>query len=342
MNLTNKFPLVFIIIPVHNRQEKIKRSIASILSQSYTHWKLLVVDDSSTDSTREVVQSFIEHDDRISLKTNGEYPRGPAGARNSGLDDISQQAEFVAFLDSDDEWFQDHLNSAVRVFDNSPNLDCVVADLTRLTEVGKVLISSKFKDEKGILDKSDLVEQNNFLQVKYSTDTLEKAIKKRFTIGLHSAVFRKKIFKNRRLANTRVAEDHILTLELLKNQTAIAFLDSLGLKYYVHENNISSANGQTDLFKQYRNTLCEIRLLKNFISSKALSEQEIQSVKQRICILYFWYVANHQLQGMKKIDKVLKVYVLSRKYGSLDSKMKLTIFKGQIKALLYRLTGSKF
>jgi glycosyltransferase involved in cell wall biosynthesis len=90
-------PLVSVIIPTYNRAETVRRSIESALEQSYRPLEVIVVDDGSTDATREVLEAY---DDRIRpiYQANG----GPSVARNTGA--AEALGEFIAFLDSDDTW----------------------------------------------------------------------------------------------------------------------------------------------------------------------------------------------------------------------------------------------
>lgn len=87
------------IIPVHNREEFIGRAIESVLGQTYTDVELVVVDDASTDGTREVVERY--DDDRVHLRTF-EMNRGANAARNAGIERAT--GEYITFLDSDDEY----------------------------------------------------------------------------------------------------------------------------------------------------------------------------------------------------------------------------------------------
>lgn len=96
-----KQPLVSIIMPNFNAELFIKDSIKSVVEQTYRHWELLIVDDASTDTSLEIIESFIQQDDRIQLIkfTNN---KGPALARNKGIEEST--GAFIAFLDSDDRW----------------------------------------------------------------------------------------------------------------------------------------------------------------------------------------------------------------------------------------------
>jgi glycosyltransferase involved in cell wall biosynthesis len=99
-------PFFSIILPTFNRAHLLKRALDSVLSQSFTDWELLIVDDGSSDNTREVVQIYLL-DPRISYSF--EVNSGPAMARNRGI--ASARGEYITFIDSDDEYLPEHLQT---------------------------------------------------------------------------------------------------------------------------------------------------------------------------------------------------------------------------------------
>jgi len=105
---------ISIITPTYNRADLIVRSIQSILNQSYENFELIIVDDASKDNTSEKVQPFLV-DDRIKY-IRLEHNSGVNIARNVGLKNISESAEIVTFLDSDDEFFLNALENIVHDF----------------------------------------------------------------------------------------------------------------------------------------------------------------------------------------------------------------------------------
>lgn len=96
--------MVSIVVPTYNREKELSRAIRSIMQQTYEEYEIIVVDDGSTDHTMAVVQQF--GDDRIRY-IRLEHNQGAGHARNIGI----QQAryDYIAFLDSDDEWLPDKL-----------------------------------------------------------------------------------------------------------------------------------------------------------------------------------------------------------------------------------------
>lgn len=92
-------PVVSVVIPTYNREETISRSIDSVLAQTMDDFELIVVDDASTDNTASVVDQY--DDPRVQFVSHEEN-RGGSAARNTGINHA--EGEYIAFLDSDDEW----------------------------------------------------------------------------------------------------------------------------------------------------------------------------------------------------------------------------------------------
>lgn len=103
-------PLVSIITPLHNAGSFIGDTIESVLSQTYSQFEMLVVNDGSVDNGVEIVERYCESDPRIKLFHN-DSNLGPAKTRNKAIS--YAKGRFIAFLDSDDLWYADKLEIQV-------------------------------------------------------------------------------------------------------------------------------------------------------------------------------------------------------------------------------------
>ncbi len=110
---------VDIVIPLYNKAGCIGRAIQSILKQTVSDWRLIVVDDGSTDGGGDVVRGF--DDGRIELIR--QENAGPGAARNRGI--AEARGEFIAFLDADDEWYPSYLATALEGFVKHPGVSMV-------------------------------------------------------------------------------------------------------------------------------------------------------------------------------------------------------------------------
>lgn len=95
-----------IIIPSYNREHILPKAIDSVLQQTFSDFELIVVDNGSTDNTRQLIETYSHQDNRIRYFWQ-ENSGSPAGSRNTGIQNA--KGEWIAFLDSDDWWFQNKL-----------------------------------------------------------------------------------------------------------------------------------------------------------------------------------------------------------------------------------------
>jgi len=99
---------VSVVTPTYNRADRIPRAIESVRDQTFEDWEHVVVDDASTDATRTVLESY--DDDRIRYLRH-ESNRRQAAARNTAIE--TAEGQYIAFLDSDDEWRSTKLEKQV-------------------------------------------------------------------------------------------------------------------------------------------------------------------------------------------------------------------------------------
>jgi glycosyltransferase involved in cell wall biosynthesis len=120
---TNKDnPLVSVIMPAYNAGEYITEAIESVLIQNYRNFKLIVIDDGSTDNTKDIVASFKNNKIKYFYQEN----KGLAGAQNTGIK-ISQ-GPFLIKLDSDDMMTPDFISKHLQEFEKHPEADLVYCD----------------------------------------------------------------------------------------------------------------------------------------------------------------------------------------------------------------------
>ncbi len=104
-------PLVSVIIPTYNRVFDLVTAIRSVLNQTFRDFEILIVDDNSTDNTREVVASLRRVDRRIMYGGMARNSGSPVNPRNTGC--ANSRGKYLAFLDSDDAWEPDKLEIQV-------------------------------------------------------------------------------------------------------------------------------------------------------------------------------------------------------------------------------------
>lgn len=127
--------LISVITPVFNREEYLSATIESVLAQTEENFEYILVDDHSSDKSREIILKYANKDPRIRyffLEKNG----GPARARNIGI--RSSVGSFIAFLDSDDLWLDSKLAQQVTIFSKCPSIGLIGTNGVVIDQDGKI------------------------------------------------------------------------------------------------------------------------------------------------------------------------------------------------------------
>lgn len=131
--MANTSSLVSIILPTYNCANFLPDSIRSILLQTYGSYEIVVVDDGSTDNTKEVLDTFMGKIKYISLEQN----KGLPTARNIGIQ--SAQGKYIAFIDADDLWSPEKLQTDIEYFQMYPEVGMVYSRHVNVDEKGKFI-----------------------------------------------------------------------------------------------------------------------------------------------------------------------------------------------------------
>jgi teichuronic acid biosynthesis glycosyltransferase TuaG len=132
----SSFPLVSVVMPAYNAAAYISASIQSVLDQTYPHLELIIIDDCSTDNTREIVEAYQAKDERIILRSNPHNLR-VAATRNKGIE--AARGKYLAFLDSDDLWLPNKLQYQVELLE-SGSVDMLCSSYFRFYADGKEVL----------------------------------------------------------------------------------------------------------------------------------------------------------------------------------------------------------
>lgn len=196
--------LISIVTPSYNSSNYILKTIESVLIQTYEDWELIIVDDCSTDSSCEIIQSFIDSDSRIKL-IKQDQNGGAAAARNTGIEHAKGQ--FIAFLDSDDYWHPEKLEKQLKYFEQY-DVDVVFSEYYRFNSSG---IIGKVSVPQQEINFNDLLKGN--------------------CIGNLTGIYNfKKHFKTRQ--RKVGAEDYLFWLEIFSKQNVKGIGISEPLAYY--------------------------------------------------------------------------------------------------------------
>jgi glycosyltransferase involved in cell wall biosynthesis len=140
-NKASNQPLVSVILPTYNRAHIVSKSLQSVLAQTYRNFEVIVIDDGSTDNTKEIITTIARKDSRVKYFKNNEN-KGPAGARNVGIN--LAKGELIAFIDDDVEWVPDKLEKQVNLLQTLPeNYTVVYSGVYKIFNDKKIYFSPR-------------------------------------------------------------------------------------------------------------------------------------------------------------------------------------------------------
>ena len=219
---------ISIILPNYNSSEYIEKTIKSILNQSYDNWKLIIVDDHSDDKTKNILKTF--HKNKkikfFYLKKN----KGAAYCRNLAIS--KSNADFLAFIDSDDIWEKNKLKSQIN-FMKKNNYSFTY---------------TYYKTFSNIRNNVNLIRTpNKFTFEKFITNT---------SIGTSTMIVKSSIAKNLKFINTKICEDYFYKCQLLKKIKVAHCYPFFLTKYQIRKDSLQS--------KKIRNLLWMWNINKNY------------------------------------------------------------------------------
>ena len=230
-------PLISIVVPVYNAECFLKKSIDSILNQSYQDFELILVDDGSTDHSWKLINTLAANDKRIKIfhKENG----GPGDARNYG---ISQAlGNWIAFIDSDDTVDSDYLQKLINA---SKDVDLVLCGMKLInnesTTLSKIFIDGE--NPKKVLQVEEIFE-----------------ILRLYTLsGPICKLFKRSIIEENKLmfpTDMKLGEDSVFVYSYLQHIDKLYILDDYhgyNVMLSQNENSLTKRARPRDLVKAYQ------------------------------------------------------------------------------------------
>ena len=328
-NAEKKYPaLVSIIVPVYNRENLIKIAINTVLNQSYTDWEMIIIDDSSSDNTKEVVTHFSNSDSRIKLIDN-KFAKGPSGTRNTGLDIAS--GDYIAYLDSDDEWMPFHLERMIACFERHPEIDVMSADpLRKNRSTGEVVSYDKLNlsnidhrsfEDCSIIDYGDL----------FDHQLRGRVITTQCIVGKSDIL--KSVRWNESLGN---AVDNLYNLEVCAKRINVGHIEDYHAIYWIHDDNLSNVSGSHSPQRMEKLHLGFIKYWQIVANKFNLSNMQKRYVNSNLATTYAWHLGYHTYEPQKKYREAINCYLKAIKYTPYNFKNYFALIKAFVKLVIRR------
>lgn len=274
--------LVTVFMPVYNTEKYLKESIDSILNQTYKNFELLIIDDGSTDSSIDIINSY--DDDRIKLFRN-EKNMGLPYTRNKGLE--LSKGEYIAFMDSDDISKGDRLEIQVKFLDNHKDFQVVSSSC-------ESLINNKISKPSKKIMNTEYIEINNRLIFYCCINNPTVMIRKNFFIK-NNIRYKEECF---------VAEDYDFWVECIMNGGKIATLSKPNLIYRVGHDSLTK--------KSYKDYSKERKIVIDNIKKKYLKHNGIifkDEESKLFTKIYSDPMQNINLDDIKEYKKLINKMV---------------------------------
>lgn len=277
-----KTPFVSIIIPAYKAGLYLKETVQSVLNQSHSHFELLIIDDGSPDNQEQEIALLVASDNRVRYikQKNG----GVSSARNHGY--RLSKGDFLAFLDADDTWLVDNLESKLAKFASDESLGLVHSDMAIMNEKSELTGETKSGKEGYILE--DLLSWNGTCVPTPSSVLIKREVLEK--IGLFDL----------KLSN---AADQELFFRVA-NAYKIGRVPRVTWQYRIHNNNMHSniAVMEHDALRAYY--LAE----KNKLFKNKKFRNHCFSNMYMIMGASWWGDGNNKIKGMQYLAKAIWKY----------------------------------
>ena len=174
---------ISIIIPTYNSAQYICEAIESVLNQTYKDFEIIVVDDGSTDNTKEVIKPYLNK-----IKYIYQQNSGPSAARNRGIKEA--KGEYIAFLDADDIWLPQKLELQIKFMEKEKEVGLIFSDMILFNEKG--IIKNSFLKEKLFFNKLSIKPLSSTEKVIY--DNVFNALLQENFIPTNTVIVKKECF----------------------------------------------------------------------------------------------------------------------------------------------------
>lgn len=288
-----------IILPTRNRSNFLKEAIESITKQTYEKWELIIIDDGSTDNTKEVVSHYQKKYKNIQYFYI--HPSGASIARNKGIQKAS--GKYIAFQDDDDIWLPDNLKLHIDFLEKYPEVDFAFADITLFGETH--FENQSWMKRREVFRKIPLKHLESYFY-KFECNIFKYLLKERF-ITIPTLMVKKDCFKQVKFELSG-KEDYDLFLQLARYFQG-GYINKILAKCRVHQSN-THANIE-------RNLKTFIILFQKWLNLCNKEEQNI--IKSRYPEIYF--NAGYSYFRMNDFLRARKYFKQSLKYKSVNKSL---------------------
>jgi glycosyltransferase involved in cell wall biosynthesis len=334
-------PAVSIVLPTYNRAKFLPQAFASIRSQTFADWELIVVDDGSTDDTKQLVDDLsktMPGPVRYQYQAN----QGAYGARNTGLDQA--RGRYIAFFDSDDVWLPDYLSACAQALNANADVDWVYGACRRVDHAtGRVLVPSTFHlggKPRPFLRLRSI--QKGDLHIITDSRAVQCGLVHGLYCGLQNSVLRRTLFEKYRFETgfRNEAEDQLFVVRILAAGGRLAYFNRVFVDYYEHDSNSSGSGSDKDVEKHLTIMKALVRGYEQLGREVTLTRREERALRRRLSREYFWHLGYSLLWRNSRRREALAMFERGLKLWPWDAACWKTYFLARLRAYPRSFAGT--
>lgn len=310
--------MISIVMPVFNAEEYLKKSIESILAQTYPAWELIIIDNGSEDDSFRICQEYAKNEDRI-LVLHQYQNKGVSAARNLGVEKAT--GNYVTFLDADDWVAPDYLEQLIKTAKNT-QADMLVCQYRKAYDADRNV-------------EEEMQEQSSFAAKAYNREEyVSQCLLEGYT-HCWSVLFKNSLLEGIRFpARITIGEDVLFLIDAILQAEKIVVTEYDGYRYYINENGAMNRKFTPSYMDQI---LCWQKAKEKLLDKYPTIENKINSilvVSTMLVVGKLSALSKEELSGFQKeIEDCQKII---QEYGNQKEIVKLLPSGYALKVKIFR------
>ena len=315
--------MISIVLPVYNAEEYLKKSIESILHQTYPAWELIIIDNGSEDDSYRICQEYAKNEERI-LVLHQYQNKGVSAARNLGVEKAT--GDYITFLDADDWVAEDYLEMLMKTAKNT-QADMLVCQYKNVYEADRNAESATSVDEK--------TEPQRFATKVYNKDDyVSQCLLEGYT-HCWGVLYKLSLLEGIRFpARVTIGEDVLFLIDAILQAEKIVVTEYDGYRYYINENGAMNRKFTPSYMDQI---LCWQKAKEKLLDEYPSIENKINSilvVSTMLVVGKLSALSKEELSGFQKeIEDCQKII---QEYGNQKDIVKLLPSGYALKVKIFR------
>lgn len=315
--------MISVVMPVYNAEDYLKKSIESILHQTYPVWELILVDNGSEDDSFKICQDYAKKEERIQALHQYQN-KGVSAARNLGLEKAT--GDYVTFLDADDWIAEDYFEQLVRSAKET-QADMLVCQYKKVYDADR-------ENQGGAVEEELQEQQKNATKVYEQKEYVEHCLLNGYT-HCWGVLYKRSLLDGIRFpARITIGEDVLFLIDTVLHAEKIVVTEYAGYRYYINENGAMNRKFTPSYMDQI---LCWQKAKEKLVEKYPAVENKINSILVVSTMLVVGKLAalsKEELNDFQKEQEECKSVI--QEYGRMKEVLKMLPSGYALKVMIYK------